>query len=196
MTEINTVTTEIKERLQKAADPETKEKILRLTSGANCIGIKVPIIREIAKSIKKDFALSFEDGRTLFDNLCVDKCREEILFCIFLLALFPKKQISLTWEQMEKWLSYLDNWETCDQLSSNIAAELIHKDDSHFENLLAYTDSPNLWIRRFGVATAANANHGGYSYPEQTLAICENLKGDKEPMVKKAVTWALHEIEG
>lgn len=195
MLKINEVIVVIRKRLQEVADPETKEKILRLTSGAKCIGIKVPVIRDTAKSIKKELEFSFDDGCALFDALCVDKCREEILFCIFTLALFPKKQNTLTWAQIENWLPCLDNWETCDQLSSNLATVLIHNDESLFEKLLEYTESPNLWIRRFAASTAANANHGGFSYPKQTRAICEKLKADKEPMVKKAVVWALDEIK-
>jgi 3-methyladenine DNA glycosylase AlkD len=184
----------IKQKLQAASDPEVKEKILRLTSGAKCIGVKVPVIRDIAKSIKKEYELSFEEARELFDILCVDKCREKILFCIFLLALFPKKQMTVTWQQMEKWLPYIDNWETCDQLSCNIAIVLLHADENNFVKLMEYTQSPNLWIRRFAAATAANSNHGRHSYPKQTKEICDRLKDEKEPMVKKAIKWALSEI--
>lgn len=184
----------IRSRLVSASDPVVKEKVLRLTSGANCIGVTVPGIREVAKGVKKDFMLSFSDACSILDEVCIEKCREEILVCIFIMASFPKKQIVISWEQIDKWLPYIDNWETCDQLSSNIAVLFIHRDAKSFDRLLEYAGSSNLWIRRFAAATAANSNHGGYSYPEQTKAICEKLKNEKEPMVKKAIVWALHEI--
>lgn len=181
-------------RLQAASDPAVKEKVLRLTSGANCIGVTVPNIREIAKGIKKDFALTFADACDVFDAVCSGKCREEILLCTFILGTFPKKQIEIDWERIEKWLPYLDNWETCDQLSCNLAVILIHRNEKDFDRLLKYAESPNLWIRRFAAATAANANHAGHSFPEQTRAVCDELKNEKEPMVKKAIVWALKEI--
>lgn len=187
----NEVIHAIRTRLLAVSDPIVKEKTLRLTSGANCIGVTVPNIREIAKSIKKDFTLSFNDACNLFDSMCSEKCREEILLCIFIMASFPKKQIDIDWDHIDKWLPYIDNWETCDQLSSNIATILIHRDEKSFEHLYQYTESSNLWIRRFAAATAANSNHGGHSYPQQTRTICEKLKNEKEPMVKKAVVWAL-----
>lgn len=189
------IITAIQKRLQDASDPVVKEKVLRLTSGANCIGVTVPKIREIAKGIKKEFPFSFDDACNIFDSICPKKCREEMLLCIFIIASFPKKQFNIDWARINKWLPYLDNWETCDQLSSNIATILIHQDETAFNHLLKYTESSNLWIRRFAAATAANANHGGHSYPKQTRAVCDKLKNEKEPMVKKAIVWALHEIE-
>lgn len=191
---INTIVTDLHARLVAASDPAVLEKEVRLTSGAYCLGVLVPQIREIAKGVKKEYALTFPHACALMDAVCVQKCREEILSCIFIMASFPKKLQDFSWSHIDKWLPYIDNWETCDQLSGNLAAELIHRDVNAFDRLFVYAESPSLWIRRFALATAANANHGGFSYPRQTRALCEKLKKEKEPMVKKALVWASHAL--
>ncbi len=128
------------------------------------------------------------------DSLCKGKCREEILFGIFLIAGFKKNLYIISWAKINVWLDALDNWETCDQLSSNIATPIIAKNIRFIDKLKPLAKSPNLWKRRFAAATAANINHGGRHFPDETLTICKILIDDKEIMVTKAVGWALREI--
>jgi hypothetical protein len=75
----------------KAADKKTKEKALRLTSGAKCIGVAVSRIRLLAKAFKqKHSSFTIEEICAVMDNLCKDKCREKMLFGIFLIAGYKK----------------------------------------------------------------------------------------------------------
>jgi 3-methyladenine DNA glycosylase AlkD len=62
------------------------------------------------------------------------------------------------------------------------------------KDLAALAQSGNLWKRRFAASTMANLNHGGRQFRDETLAIVKLLQNDKELMVKKAVVWALKEI--
>jgi 3-methyladenine DNA glycosylase AlkD len=184
---------EIRKDIIALSDAETKEKVTRLTSGAKCYGVTVPKLRELAKAYKKrtiDFAEMLSIANEFFEN----KNREEILFAVFLLALYKKDKLKIAWNTVLQWLDHLDNWETCDQLSSCIVVDILLKKGDFMNDLATLATSGNLWKRRFAVATMANLNHGGRQFKEETLAIVKLLQNEKEPMVKKAIIWALKEI--
>ena len=191
MDKISECIVEIRNLLIEAADEPTKEKVLRLTSGVKCIGVAVPAIRQIAKDFSKlDFSIVCE----IADQFFKGECREEILVAIFMIAQKKKDFNKTGWERISSWLKHIDNWETCDQLSSNVVAPMIVKSPDLLKYLFELTKAENKWERRFAVATVANINHGGRAYPKETFLICRPLLSDKETVVTKAVGWAIREI--
>ena len=185
---------EIRKDIIALSDAETKEKVIRLTSGAKCYGVTVPKLRGLAKEYKKKRNMDFAEILNIAKNFFENENREEILFAIFLLALYKKEKLQISWNTVLQWLDHLDNWETCDQLSSCITVDILLKKSNFVEDLATLAKSDNLWKRRFAVATMANLNHGGRQFKEETQAIVKLLQNEKEPMVKKAIIWALKEI--
>lgn len=108
-------------------------------------------------------------------------------------SLYKKEIHTIPWNKIDKWLNYIDNWKTCDQLAIIVALVMV-KNPTLLEGLHHLTASENKWKRRFAVATISNMNHAGRQYPEETFIICKNLLVDKEQVVSKAVGWALREI--
>lgn len=195
MDKVNEYINEIRNLLIESADELTKEKVLRLTSEAKCIGVPVPKIRQLARDFKIEFAnLDFGVFCEIANRFFKEECREEILFAIFVIAQQKKNFDKIEWKQIDAWLKHIDNWETCDQLSGNIVTAIIVKNPDLLENLFELTKSENKWERRFAVATVANINHDGRAYPKETFWICKPLLTDKEPVVTKAVGWAIREI--
>ena len=192
---INEYVNNIRNLLTEAADERTKEKVLRLTSGAKCIGVPVPAIRQIAKDLKDDFSkLDFEILGEITDLFFEEECREEILFAIFAMAGQKKNLDRIAWKRISSWLNHLDNWETCDQLSGNIVTPMVVKNLDLLNELWVLTKSENKWKRRFAAATVANLNHEDRAFPKETFGICKPLLTDKEVVVTKAVGWAIREI--
>ena len=195
MDKVNECINKIRNLLVESADELTKEKVLRLTSGVKCIGVSVPDIRQIAKDFKVEFPdLDFGVICEIADIFFKEECREEILVAIFIIAQQKKALTKIGWERISIWLKHIDNWETCDQLSSNVVSPIIVKNPDLLKKLSELTTSENKWERRFAVATVANINHGGRAYPQETYMICKPLLSDKETVVTKAVGWALREI--
>ena len=195
MDEINEYISKIRNLLIELSDELTKEKVLRLTSGVKCIGVSVPQIRQIAKDFKVEFSnLDFDIVCQIADQFFKDECREEILVAIFIIAQQKKNFNKIDWERIKFWLKHIDNWETCDQLSSNIVTPIMVKNPDLLKKLVELTKMENKWERRFAVATVANSNHGGRAYPKETFMICQPLLTDKETVVTKAVGWAIREI--
>lgn len=186
---------QIRKDIIALADKQTKEKIIKLTSGAKCYGVTVPKLRQLAKEYKcKLKNIDYESLLKTADKLFADKNREEILFIIFLLSNYNKEKENISWYRISRWIKHIDNWETCDQLSSNIVTDIIIKNIELSKELEALATSDNFWLRRFAIATVANMNHGGRQYPILTFDISKILLTDKEKMVIKAVGWAIREI--
>ena len=195
MSKVDEYFNKIRNLLIESADELTKEKALRLTSGANCIGVSVPKIRQLAKELNNELAnLDFAVVCEIADRFFEDEYREEILVATFIIANQKRNFNKIDWERVEKWLKHIDNWETCDQLSGNIVTPIIVKNPDLLKKLFELTKSGNKWERRFAAATVANINHGGRSFPKETFAICKPLLTDKETVVTKAIGWAIREI--
>ncbi|MFN2499153.1 MAG: DNA alkylation repair protein [Pyrinomonadaceae bacterium] len=176
------------------ADIRTKEKVLRVVPGARVIGLSVPRLRALVAEFRRDHLdLTFDSACELMDELCHDRWREEILFGIFLVGGFGKKVAGVAWERLESWTDALDNWETCDQLASNVSGGVVAGNLDLVDRLVALRRSDNPWKRRFVLATALELNHKGRAHPAETLRVCELFLADEEPTVRKALGWALKE---
>lgn len=185
---------EIRPRLQALADPETRKKVERSVPGAKILGVKVPELRELAKVLRaRHRQMILDEACDLMDELCKERIREEILVGIFLLGRFGKRIEELPWSRLEGWLEAIDNWETCDQLASNVAGRIAGAHLEVVDRLIELTAAENPWIRRFALATASDLNHHGRSFPQQTLRVCEPLLDDPARTVSMAVGWAIRE---
>lgn len=185
---------QLRARLAALAAPAVKEKLARLVPGAKTLGVKVPALRELARAFYDEHeGLTLDQAADLLDRLAASGVREEILVGTFVLGRFRKRVEALPWARVERWLDAIDNWETCDQLASNVAGAIVAKAPALVDALVALTRSPNLWRRRFAVATAVTLNQKGRRLAAETLRVCEPLLEDRERMVQKAVGWALRE---
>lgn len=185
----------IRQRITAVADSQTQADLTRLLSGAKSVGVKVPQLRQLALEFRREYAqMTLSEAADLLDALCPDRCREEILFGVFLLGRYGKKALSLEWPRLNYWTQFLDNWETCDQLASIVGAPLVVAHLSYVDYLVEMAHSSNLWQRRFAAATAAQMNHKGQLFTAETWRVCTILLPDLEPMVWKAVGWAIREI--
>jgi len=185
---------QIRGELQAAARPEVLASMQRLVPGAKMLGVRVPEIRALAAKSAKTCLLPFETSLSLFDVLCSDAWREEVLFGIFLLARHKKHLREIPWKRIDGWLDHLDNWETCDQLASNVVAPAVAQNPTLHVPLRELTQSGNVWRQRFAVATVASLNQHGRFFPELTLAVCQDLMATPNPAIRKALGWAIREL--
>ncbi len=176
------------------ADEKTKEKLLRLVPGTKVIGLTVPKLRELVTEFRREYSdLTLASACDLMDELCRHRCREGILFGVFLLGGFGKKAAKVSWDRLTVWTDALDNWETCDQLASNVSGAVVAADLDLVEGLIKLSRSENPWKRRFALATASELNHKGRAYTAETLRVCKVFLKDAEPTVRKALGWSLKE---
>jgi 3-methyladenine DNA glycosylase AlkD len=195
---------EARRRLAAHVDPAYKRQLERLVPGVRALGVRVPVLRALARELRADV----DAACAFLDAACADGCRELILLGTMRVA---RHRGALAWPQLVRWLSAespanagraaapkavrssIDNWETCDLLAMSIAAAVVAARLELVDELVALARTGSVWHRRFAVATAAALDQDGRSHPAEALRVCEPVLADREPIVRKAVAWAIRE---
>jgi len=186
---------EVRRCLEARRDVEYHASLARLIGPATAaIGVRVPVIRELVKDFGAEHReLTVDHAVQLLDELSTNQVREEFLFGVFYLARFRHKLTRAIWPGVDRWADRVDNWETCDQLAMQLAGTVVSGDLSLAGDLIVWAGSQNPWRRRLAAAATTVLNHGGQAHVPQTLAVCEVLMQDGNPVVLSAVAWAIRE---
>lgn len=143
------------------------------------IGIRTPILKEIAKKIAK------HDYNT-FIKVNNHKIYEEKILHGLLLGYintdFDKIKILIN-----EFLPYIDNWAICDITVSNLKIFKKNKKSGFYE-IKNYIKSNNFWINRFGYVLLLNY-YIDSSYIDKIFKLCETYKD--EYYVKMSIAWLL-----
>ncbi len=148
---------------------------------SKALGVSLPNLRKVAKSIKKDHQLALELWAT-----GIHECR--------VLASLVDDPKQVTPEQMDSWAADFYSWDVCDQVCGN----LFDRTPFAIEKALQYSRSEKEYIKRAGfVLMAEFAVHNKKASDEafmQFFPIIEREAWDDRNFVKKAVNWALRQI--
>jgi 3-methyladenine DNA glycosylase AlkD len=148
---------------------------------SKALGVPLPQLRKIAKSVNKDHQLALDLWET-----GIHECR-----LMASLADDPKLVIP---QQMDKWVADFYSWDVCDQVCGN----LFDRTEFAIDKALEWSNSENEYIKRAGFVLMAefavhNKKAGNEQYV-QFFPIIEREAWDDRNFVKKAVNWALRQI--
>jgi 3-methyladenine DNA glycosylase AlkD len=90
-----------------------------------------------------------------------------------------------------------DNWASVDSFSVYVAGPAWRDGGVGDGDVLRWTGSPDRWWRRTALVSTVALNQrsrGGRGDVPRTLAVCDALAADAEPMVAKALSWALRAL--
>lgn len=139
------------------------------------LGIKMPVLRKFAKS------LTLEEKKAFFNNLPHKYLEEDNLHSLLLNDFSDYELLML---ELEKFLPYINNWETCDALKPKVFLKNLNKVHIRLKEWLR---SENEYTVRFALVTLMNFYLTDYfkgEYLEYPLII----KLDTY-YVKMAVAW-------
>ena len=144
------------------------------------LGISNPVLRDVAKTIKRDHARAL----TLWESGI-----NEARFVAGLTA-DPKR---LTVDDARRWAVDFDSWDIVDGVSD------LFVDTDHWRELIdEFADDEREFVRRTAFAMIAWASVHRKKEPDATIAgllpIIERHATDPRNFVKKAVNWALRSI--
>ncbi|MFO8235386.1 MAG: DNA alkylation repair protein [Bacteroidales bacterium] len=158
------------------------------------ITLTTPVIRQLAKDY-------FQNIKKADKQYILETCDK-------LLALRDKNctHIAFDWafrikkhyqkddlERFEKWVEkYLDDWSSCDDLSTHALGYQGWKFPENIKRLYEWTSSGNLWVRRAAAVSLIysvrrNTNIGA------AFKMADNLLTDPEDLVQKGYGWLLKE---
>lgn len=140
------IITEIRERLFSLRDEkylEFQKKLIPGVDGERILGVRVPIIRKLAREYAKR-----EDIDAFLSDLPHKYCDEDSLHGIIISEYKDYDKVKFL---LDEFLPYVDNWATCDIISP----KAFIKNKSRLKNdIETYLSSDKTYVLRFGIEMA------------------------------------------
>jgi 3-methyladenine DNA glycosylase AlkD len=121
--------------------------------------------------------------------------RDEKLIVIFALRELCKKDYENSKSFVINIVDDISDWEVCDQLAVRVVASLAVKNrDNMFSLMHNWIKSENKWARRLAAATLTAYVRKRKEDSGMCLQLLDEMMGEEDKDVKKAIGWALREI--
>jgi 3-methyladenine DNA glycosylase AlkD len=109
----------------------------------------------------------------------------------------PSAAASLDAQRLVRLGRGISNWDEVDCFSIYLSGPAWGRRQVPDSLVRRWARSPDRWWRRAALVSTVPLNnraHGGRGNAPRTLRICRLLEGDRDPMVVKALSWALREL--
>lgn len=171
----------IKAVLNEYKDDRFKDFTSALIPGSRpIIGVRVPVLRQIAKEIVKG------DWRTYLKDATEDTY-EEVAIKGFVIG-YVKEELGALLPYIAEHIEKIDDWSLCDGFCSNL--KIVAKHPSEFlEFLLPYSKEDDEFKQRV-VAVMLMNYYLADEYMDMSLNVLDSLKNEKY-YCKMAVAWAI-----
>lgn len=173
---------EIMAHLEKLGSEDDARWMKKTRNTENQIlGVRVPVLRNIAKQTGKDHALA-----SLLWNSGIHEAR--------ILATMVEVEGKVTEEQAQLWVTSLDTWDLCDHFCGNLVVNTGLSDGL----LRGWINRDEEFVKRAGFVLIAELALKGKGLADevfiQYLEMIRKAEPDDRNFVKKAVNWALRQI--
>jgi 3-methyladenine DNA glycosylase AlkD len=173
---------EVLEMLKSICDPQAVAAMTGYGINAdNAFGIPIPRLRNIAKEIGKDHALS--------EQLWLSGIHEARIMATMIAD--PRM---VTEQELERWVKDFDSWDVCDQCCNN----LFRKTKFAYQKAMEWSLRREEFVKRAGfVLMACLAVHDKEADDiqfKQFFLIIRSEATDERNFVKKSINWALRQI--
>ena len=182
----------IDEELSKSGNKEFAQRRNRLIGkGVISYGVKTSEIRKIAKEYWKNNQelKMMKNCFKIAKELISTKILDNQMAGIFLLGLCQEisaKDIP----RLKKLITlYLDNWATCDAISSEVMARILRDYPKETGILYSWAQSQNKWLRRVALVTTIKLKDKTENWGKIASQLLSISAEEKEPIVKKAIRW-------
>ena len=186
------ISTFIDEKLRKSGNKEFAQGRNRLIGeGIVSYGVKTSEIRKIVKECwKRNQELKMaESCFKIAEELISTKVLDNQMAGIFLLGLCQEISAKDIPRLKKLTALYLDNWATCDAISSEVMTRVLRDYPKKTEILYSWAKSQNKWLRRIALVTIIKLKDKIKSWEKITSQLLSILAEEKEPIVKKAIHW-------
>lgn len=172
----------ILKKLKSAGNQENVAGMARFgINPKNTFGVRVPVLRHLAKEIGKNHALALK----LWDT--------QIHEAKILASMIDDPKL-VSEKQADSWIKNFDSWDVCDEVCMN----LFDKTTFAFKKALEWSKFPREFEKRAGFALMACLAWHDKKAPDQNFlkffAAIRTAATDERNFVKKAVNWALRQI--
>ncbi len=148
-----------------------------ITTKYKMIGIRVPLIRNIAKKISKTDIISFL-------NIVKSNSYEEVLLEGIVISYI--KDIDISIKYFNKFIKKIDNWALCDISISSMKIVNNYK-DKYFIQIKKYLNSKDEFIVRVGIVLLLNY-YIDSKYIDSIFILIDNINRE-EYYINMAIAW-------
>ena len=143
----------------------------------NILGVRIPYLRKIAKSLLKKDYISYLDEKEIYF--------EEIMIKSFVIA--NLKDINQVLELTNSHIKKIDNWSLCDSFCSEL--KIFNNNKIVFDYLEKYYKSNKVYEIRFAVVSCIFYFIND-EFIDKVLYILDNIKNENY-YVKMSIAWAI-----
>jgi len=168
-----------------------------MKTGLKVYGVRTPNLRKIARDwVAGHRKNPWPDTLGLIELLWCGPSQEERALAILLLESHRRRIPELEWDHFDRWRHMSDNWGVTDGLGCVVFGPWIKADlTARLERLTFLIGEPDVWSRRLALVATVPLNRGqGTAIPDLTLQLVDQVKHERDPMITKAVSWALREL--
>ena len=186
---------------KELADPEYLKGQHRVAPGLGAVyGVRWPLLAAVERGFRS--ATKGERPTPLLfiaDRLYREDELENRWFAFGLLERTLETETERTWQLLRRAAREADDWITVDSLAHPYGRG-IAREAYRWAELEQLIYSPSRWERRLVGSTIATMTHGGRrtgrdpELPARALALLDQLMGDSEPDVQKALSWAYRSL--
>ena len=175
---------ELRCALQQMAEPKYKEFNEKIVKGKlDMLGIRIPILRKIAKEITKG---KFRE----FIKTCIPLYHEELLLLGIVIATSDMEYEDFKME-MNDFLKRIENWAACDTFCGSIKKHIKQNKKEFWNDMTLYLRSKNDWIVRVALVSMLQY-YLEEDYIKKVLQRCDSIKSEFY-YVKVAQAWLIAE---
>lgn len=187
---------DVVEALTARANAERREHTLGyFPTRLNILGVSAPDMRAVLRPLARQ--LRGEGPKRILAvarALCVTRVHEARQVAWELIGGRADVVAGLDASTVERLGRGNDNWATVDSFSVHVSGPAWREGGVRDADIRRWAGSADLWWRRTALVSTVALNlrsRGGHGDPTRTLQVCELLARDEEPMVAKALSWAL-----
>jgi 3-methyladenine DNA glycosylase AlkD len=193
---MNPIVAEVVQRLTAEANLPRAEAIARERPTADrLLGLPVPLCHalgaEIARRVKGSPPADIDALASALIDTGVYEARTVAI------DVLARRRVPLDRAALERLGRGLDNWATVDHFGDLLAGPAWLRGHIGDDDVAAWARSPDRWWRRLALVctTALNKkSRGGPGDAPRTLAICALFVDERDPMLVKALSWALRAL--
>jgi 3-methyladenine DNA glycosylase AlkD len=190
------VSIEVRGFLRDNADPRRAASTQRFfKEPIACHGVDAPTLRRHARELAQRLrpVWTVRQARALCDDLIRDAEVETKSAGLLLVASWADDLGPGDLPLLARWIErFSGNWAVVDLLAPTLLGPLLERHPELIPEVIAWTESPNLWLRRSAIVAFLKHARAGRRLPV-VYKIARRLLPDEEDLIHKAVGWVLRE---
>ena len=188
----------LRRALMARADPNYQVGSTMVTkTNLTVIGVRAPDLRQIVKAwLEEHPEASWEEKLALIEALWAASSLEERALALLFLEAHRRRIPELDWDHFDRWRRGLDSWGTADGLACIVYGPWLAADFKRREKTLRrLIADKDVWSRRLALVGTVPLNRNpATAVPDLTFELIDRVKDERDPMITKAVSWALRAL--